>query len=260
MIDPILENKNSSNSEGNFDDLVKEFMLTPPKSKVLLSFFIHEIRNHLHSVSGISNYLESFWQTATEENKIECFKTIHKKCNSITEILEIFSDLVNSDHREALNFEQIDIIKLSKNIVKTCNNANINKKHIKIKFKSNVNNLNIKIQKIWFHQLLENLIYNSLKYSNDGTIDVIINEEILDGVNNAIISIKDQGIGILEEDLDHVFDFFKRGSDKKIDNIDGQGLGLAMSKKIVSYHGGNIAVSNNHDKGITVKFNIPVNI
>ena len=81
----------------------------------------------------------------------------------------------------------------------------------------------------------------------------------LDSDGKLAISIVDDGIGIGEEDLPHLFDRFYRTDSSRIRGIGGSGLGLAIARAIVETHGGTIAVaSDGLEKGATVTVRLPV--
>jgi signal transduction histidine kinase len=70
-----------------------------------------------------------------------------------------------------------------------------------------------------------------------------------------IFQVKDEGIGILAEDLPNIYHPFYRG--QNVDNIIGNGLGLAVVKKCLELQRGEIAIENNSDKGTTFRITIP---
>jgi len=106
------------------------------------------------------------------------------------------------------------------------------------------------------HQLLQNLIGNSLKYHRKGVppeIKVVSKDEDDEIVR---VELSDNGIGIREEDFDRVFGMFKRLHTKE--EYDGTGIGLAVCKKIVERHGGGIGVESIEECGTTFWFTLPV--
>ena len=105
-------------------------------------------------------------------------------------------------------------------------------------------------------QLITNLLINSLRYTPRGSI--MINTAST-GKDFILISIHDTGIGILPEDLPHVFDRFYRGTHRQPTEIPGTGLGLAIVKEIVDIHQGTIVVESEIDKGTRVLVTLPIN-
>ena len=103
-------------------------------------------------------------------------------------------------------------------------------------------------------QVLNNLVTNAIKYSPRGgpiTIDVSPDER---GVR---VSVRDQGIGIPETELDAIFGLFYRSPDRAARDAAGMGLGLYISKEIVSRHGGEIWAESVPQQGSTFIVSLP---
>lgn len=98
-----------------------------------------------------------------------------------------------------------------------------------------------------------NIIDNAIKYSpNGGSIAL----SLFKRNNNAVIEVKDKGIGVFEEDLPHIFERFYRGS--KTAKTLGSGLGLAIASGIIKAHHGEIKVVSKMNKGTTVTILLPL--
>ncbi|MGH1350790.1 MAG: ATP-binding protein [Methyloligellaceae bacterium] len=102
-------------------------------------------------------------------------------------------------------------------------------------------------------QLLQNLIGNGIKYCRSETPSIQISAAEED--ENYIIRVKDNGIGMKEEDLKQIFVAFKRLHTNQ--EFDGTGLGLATCKKIVDRHGGEIWCESVEGQGSTFIFSLP---
>jgi len=103
-------------------------------------------------------------------------------------------------------------------------------------------------------QVLINLLSNAAKFTDQGEVvcsAAVKNDEF-------IISVKDTGMGISEQDLEKVFDKFKQVGDTLTDKPKGTGLGLPISREIIEYHGGRIWVESQLGKGSTFSFSLPI--
>lgn len=98
-------------------------------------------------------------------------------------------------------------------------------------------------------QAIRAIVENAIKYSESGT-KIFIKSEIKDGSGR--ISIRDQGIGMLEEDKKRVFDRFYRVDDSRTKSTGGTGLGLAIVKRIVEIHDGKIEIESEYGKGTEI--------
>jgi signal transduction histidine kinase len=103
-------------------------------------------------------------------------------------------------------------------------------------------------------QLFQNLISNALKFQNGNVPEVHISSQTVG--KDWRISIRDNGIGIAPEHTERIFQMFRRLHTR--DEYPGNGMGLAISKKIVERHGGRIWFDSEPSKGATFSFTIPL--
>ncbi len=103
-------------------------------------------------------------------------------------------------------------------------------------------------------QVTLNLISNAIKFTPKGTILCRARQE----EENLVISVQDQGIGIKEEDLKHIFDKFRQIGDTLTDKPQGTGLGLPICKEIIEQHGGSISAQSTLGEGSTFTFTLPL--
>ena len=104
-------------------------------------------------------------------------------------------------------------------------------------------------------QLLDNLISNGIKFTPaDGRVDVRVRGER----GQAVIEVRDTGMGIPSEEQEHLFERFFRTAKATEQAIPGTGLGLAISKAIVQAHGGRITFASSEGSGTTFRVSIPI--
>lgn len=107
---------------------------------------------------------------------------------------------------------------------------------------------------IRIEQLLENLVENAVKYSPAGG-SVQVTMRVVE--SEVRLSVADQGIGISEEDLPHVFERFHRAGNAESQHFSGMGLGLFICRSIVEQHGGQIGVTSRPGHGTTFDVVLP---
>ncbi|MFD0695575.1 sensor histidine kinase [Paenibacillus sp. GCM10027628] len=106
-------------------------------------------------------------------------------------------------------------------------------------------------------RVLLNVIENAMKYSDESDCTIRLDVKEIDG--NAVIQIEDNGQGISEEALPHIFDRFYRADPSRNTSTGGSGLGLAIAKQIMEEHGGRIGATSTLGKGTTVYMVLPLN-
>lgn len=110
-------------------------------------------------------------------------------------------------------------------------------------------------------QILINILTNAVKYTQEGSVTLTVQGEALENARERLtISVSDTGIGIKKEDLESLYDYFKRIDREKNRKIEGSGLGLAITKQLVNMMGGTITVDSIYRKGsvFTVTLEQPV--
>jgi signal transduction histidine kinase len=107
-----------------------------------------------------------------------------------------------------------------------------------------------------FQQVVGNLIDNALRYAPEGST---INLDIQRKADGIELSVADEGPGIPEDELEHVFDRFWRGEKSRARSTGGAGLGLSIARQLVEAQGGKIAARNRTPNGFEVLITLPVN-
>ncbi|GEM_PF-1862268 len=106
-------------------------------------------------------------------------------------------------------------------------------------------------------RVLTNLLSNAIKYSPRGSsVFITVSREEEQGTNRAVVTVRDQGIGVPAEDLPRLFQPFQRGSNV-VKTFTGTGLGLASTRQIIEQHGGEISVTSAEGAGTTFTFWLP---
>ncbi|OGK17493.1 hypothetical protein A2774_05615 [Candidatus Roizmanbacteria bacterium RIFCSPHIGHO2_01_FULL_39_12c] len=128
-------------------------------------------------------------------------------------------------------------------------------KQKKISIKRNLQEIEVKARRDSLVDLFVILLDNAIKYSAAKKIIQIKSEKSDKAV---LISVKDEGVGISEEDLPHIFDrFYRADSARSKDKTDGYGLGLSIAKKIVDMHKGVIKVKSIAKEGTVFTIQLP---
>lgn len=129
------------------------------------------------------------------------------------------------------------------------------KKNITIEFEFLEKKIALNFDRNRIEQVFINLISNAIKYSKPNTKVII---RVSKANNFVITDIIDQGIGIHEEEIQHIFKPFVKTSSMPTAGEDSVGLGLAIVKKLVEAHGGKISVVSKPHAGSTFSFTLPI--
>lgn len=106
-----------------------------------------------------------------------------------------------------------------------------------------------------FERALNNIIHNSIKYNkNNFSIEI----SLVANKNNAILSIKDSGIGVSNEFAPYIFEAFSREDLSRNNLIKGSGIGLSITKKYIELHGGNISLDETNLNGCKFDISLPI--
>jgi two-component system sensor histidine kinase ResE len=150
----------------------------------------------------------------------------------------------------------VDIAGLIRSIVDQYNRRS--KRH-GIRVDSLVRELTGEWDEVRLQRALSNLVDNAIKYSPRGG-EIVIGLESVSGHGHeqAKVTVTDEGIGIPESDLPHVFDRFYRAANVTTTSIHGSGIGLAGVRQIIQQHGGSITITSEEGAGSEVTILLPL--
>ncbi len=211
----------------------------------------HELKNPLTAIIGQTEVALS--NVRTQEEYIGTLKTIEIEALRLNDLINALFKLAYADQdSKGLIIEQIRADELLMELKMSFDAATSNK--INYNFESLPNNANELVfqgNQSLIKVALLNILDNALKYSQGATInlDVQVKGDFI------LISVKDNGIGIPENDLGNVFEPFYRGSNAR--TFKGFGFGLSLSDKIVRLHGGELKIESELGKGTLVQLQLP---
>jgi signal transduction histidine kinase/CheY-like chemotaxis protein len=214
----------------------------------------HEIRTPLNAIVGFSNLLGD--KDITTEERAEYVEIIN---NSSQSLLQLIDDILDVSLIEAnqVKIEKADfqVNELLKKLEKTYHSVLKEKKIDSVQLK-----LQMPKDLFWIHsdamrinQVMVNLMNNALKFTEAGSIVFGFEPE----GEKLKFFVKDSGIGIAPDHLDHLFDRFYKIEDDNRKLYRGTGIGLYLCKKITEILGGSIHVESTFGKGSTFYFYIP---
>jgi len=185
----------------------------------------------------------------------ETLSMILEQNNMLAKLVEDLRTLALTDENEmTLDLEDTDIAATIKSSVEAAQ-AQTEKKNIKLSFEKDEDIPLIPIDIYRFQQVLNNLIQNAIRHTpEEGEIKILL-EKATDSV---VMKIIDNGPGIPEESLPHIFNRFYRADSSRAREYGGTGLGLTISKRFVEAHGGTLTAANHPGAGAEFKITFPV--
>jgi len=222
--------------------LEKEKQLNRMKSR-FVSMASHEFRTPLSSMQLSAVLVEKYLQTS---DNIQILKHLHKIKNAIASLNSILNDFLSLEKLDTgivkPHFDSFDIVKFSEEL--TDEMQLITKEDQIIIYQHTGSESEINLDQNLLRNCLMNLMSNAIKYSGEHTLiefSTEINED------RYVFSVKDNGIGIPEEDQSGLFQPFFRAHN--IGNIPGTGLGLNIVQRYVNLMDGRVHFESKSDKG-----------
>ncbi|HML23252.1 MAG TPA: ATP-binding protein [Aggregatilinea sp.] len=217
----------------------------------LVAMFSHDFRNPLSSIMSSNSLLRDYFDMMSETNRKEHFAYIEA---SVRQLLQMLDDMLLVSQMETGNLNiKAQVINVGDFLGRVVEEFhNIYRKTHAIRFENLGSTVVIADSRL-LRQIAANLISNAVKYSPQGgevLITVTHDEE------HFTFSVTDQGIGIPQEDIEHLFEAFRRASN--VGQVRGTGLGLAIVKQAVDLQGGEIHVQSEVNKGTTVTVMLPL--
>lgn len=216
----------------------------------------HEIRTPMNAIIGMT-------EMALRENLPPAAKEyISQIKSSGNALLNIINDILDFSKIES---EKMDIIPEEYNILSAMHDlTSVFMTRLQDKDVELIGTVNPNTPKVLYGDILRikqiviNIGNNAIKFTKHGYvwIDVDFEEKSADEVE-FIISVRDTGIGIKEEDLGKLFDAFQQVDAKRNRNIEGTGLGLAITSRLLELMGGSISVSSVYNEGSCFTIRIP---
>ena len=232
-----------------------EQLIEISKSKdEFISLASHQLRT---PATGVKQYIGMLMDGYAGELNTDQITMLQTAYESNERQLRIIDDLLKVAHVDA---GQVTLIKSSTNLVQLIKSVldeqadKFKQRNQKVAFRHINRQITIKLDAERMRMVLENLIDNASKYTPQGkTISITLEKDI----DNIIISIIDQGVGIAKKDTSKLFQKFSRIDNPLSTLVGGTGLGLYWVKKIILLHNGTIDVESKLHRGSTFTFTIP---
>ncbi len=222
----------------------------------LLRNLEHETRTPITGITSLGQVLWDNYDKFNEEQRRNATKDIADSSERLTSLVNNLIDLSKLNNiNYQLNKSQVNLTDLVHERLELCKKLYIQDKD-DLWFNLQIEDeLTVLCDEYYISRTIDNIIVNAIQYCKQGTITI---ELKLEQSNTILFSVKDEGIGIPKDELFQVFDPFTVSSKTKTP-AGGRGIGLALSKKVIEAHNGQIWAKQNQNKGVTVAFTLTIN-
>ncbi|MQW23075.1 MULTISPECIES: cell wall metabolism sensor histidine kinase WalK [unclassified Lactococcus] len=216
-----------------------------------LSAVAHELRTPLTLIKGYADFASR--KNVSENQRSEYLSIIKEEIERLTKLVENLMTLARLEENEfTISKKETNLAELIQQVA-TDITLLLKDKQMLLNIQGNAN-FSAQIDPVRIQQVLTNLLMNAYKYSPEkSTITLSVRADKAD----FSIVIRDEGPGISEENLPHIFDRFYRVDSSRTRKTGGFGLGLSIVKDIISLHGGQISAESIENQGTKIKIRLP---
>ncbi|MFP4380186.1 MAG: ATP-binding protein [Candidatus Sumerlaeia bacterium] len=223
---------------------------------MFLSSMSHELRTPLNGIMGFANLLDEPYSENLNDKQKRFVQLISQSGKHLLDLINDLLDMARIDSGGLdVNREQIEVgswLQSTLHMIRT----EIEKKDLQLEVNIEEEIPTVFADKRRGRQILINLVSNAIKYSPAGAHLWVSAEKTDDDMVR--ISVRDEGIGIEEEAQDKIFSEFYQANRLRDEKLGGTGIGLALTKRLVEMHGGQIGVQSEEGVGSLFWFTLPL--
>ena len=214
----------------------------------------HELKTPITSIQGFIETLK-MTDNLDEDTKNRFLTIIENEATRLTRLIDDILLLSTIENKTKKKVEKVDLFEVFEEVHEVINYI-AKKKNIKVKYDFENKDIDLWEYSGYIRQILLNIISNAIKYTGENgkvSIKKYIKSE------KVFIEVKDNGIGIPEEDIERIFERFYRVDKARSRSVGGTGLGLAITKHMVKALNGNIRVESELGVGSKFIIELPFN-
>jgi signal transduction histidine kinase/CheY-like chemotaxis protein len=219
----------------------------------------HEFRTPLNMIIGLVDLImerPEMYSVVLSPEMRDDLRVIHRNCEHLSSMIDDVLDLtrVEAGH-VALKRERVDLKGIIEDSVEAVHPL-LKKKHLSLEIAVPDDLPLVYCDRTRIQQVVLNLVSNAVRFTDEGEIAI----EVTGQEDEVLVSVADTGRGISSEDKERIFEPFYQttGSDNFWDRKEGSGLGLSISKRFVTLHGGRMWLESELGRGSTFCFSLPV--
>jgi PAS domain S-box-containing protein len=258
MIDRIVGLSEDITERKDSASQVLELVIEREKIRVLAEFLrnaAHDLRTPLATMNMSLYLLRKAIETKDVHKQLRHVSTLEEQTNHIHNLIEDLFILARLDIGSAdFRFEAYDLNDLLREVCDSYEEIVTQKGH-KLTLDLEKELPETPIDRLYLKRALNHVLMNALNYTPDGGT---IHAETRLHDNEVLLTIRDNGIGISDDELPHIFERFFRADRARSTDTGGSGLGLTIARKIIDAHSGSIEVTSRPGQGSAFTIVLPL--
>lgn len=249
---PILNKNNRVTSAVAVFDNITALKEIERLKDEFISIMSHELKAPMTSLKGYAGIIKRQTKKYQDDRLRYYIQKIEDQTSNMSGLINDILDLSRiQTGKMSIHKENFDIRQLIQDTIEAFSQTTrIHTIHFE-----NTQTITVHADRFRIYQVLSNLISNAIKYSPNGG-KILVN--LTKNRNSIVVSVTDQGIGLTDDQAKRVFDKLYQAATPKGRRFPGLGMGLYISKEIVSMHKGKIWVVSERNKGSTFYFSLPL--
>lgn len=213
----------------------------------------HELKTPLNSIIVISSIMSKNKNNKLDEEQVKNMKIINSCGNDLLILINDILDISKIEAGEiSINLSKIKVKELIEELLNEMKPLAF-EKNLTLAFDGFHDELILLSDSHRIKQILRNLLSNAIKFTQQGNINIILEEN----ANDIVIKVVDEGIGIANDKLNHIFGRFKQADGSTTRKYGGTGLGLSISKELAILLGGDVKAFSILNKGSIFELILP---
>ncbi|AXH09462.1 hypothetical protein CP960_10375 [Malaciobacter halophilus] len=230
----------------------KELIQADKYKNFFLANISHELKTPLNPITLISSVMLKNKDNSLNEENLKNIKIINKSANELKILIDDILDLTKIESKDIkLNLQEANLKEVFNTLV-SIYDSSIRKKGLMFNSNYNLSEELYVVDVQRFKQVCRNLLSNAVKFTSQGKIEF----NFYENKNYIFVEVKDTGIGISKKNQEEIFTSFKQLDGTTTRKYNGAGLGLAISKELVSLQGGEIVVNSKENFGSSFTFSV----
>ena len=231
----------------NFNKMLVEISSLDNMKDDFIADVSHEIKTPLSVIQSYAEFMQK--PTITKEEQQDCINNIYTAVNNLKNLTTNILKLNKLENQAIIQHEDFSLDEQLRCCILSMEES-IEEKHVDLEI--SLAELNVNADKGLLEIVWNNLLLNAIKFSDYGGL---LKVELVTEGKDAVVTVADNGCGMEPHVVERIFEKFYQGDNSHSSN--GNGLGMALVKKVVDLHSGQITVNSELERGTEIKVYLP---